>query len=83
MLGSLCLDQILDDSDLDRLDDHFKVKDLTLGRPMSFDFCMSFKRPCFGPFPSLYRDVVFHYDHLDHSQWSMHSYSHIFVRPLA
>lgn len=29
VLGSPYLDQTLDDSDIDRLDDHFEVKDLT------------------------------------------------------
>jgi len=82
VLDSPCLDQTLDDSDINRLKDHSKVKDLTLGPPISFDCHISFDWPYFGPFPSPFRDDVFHFNHSDHSQWSMHSYSHIIVRPL-
>jgi len=82
VLDSPCLDQTLDDSDINRLKDHSKVKDLTLGPPISFDCHISFDWPYFGPFPSPFRDDVFHFNHSDHSQWSIHSYSHIFVRPL-
>ena len=42
MLGSSCLDQTLDDSDIKRLEDYFEVKDLTLGSPMSLDFLVLF-----------------------------------------
>ena len=41
VLGNPCLDQTLDDSDIDRLEDYFEVKDLTLGPPLSFDFYIS------------------------------------------
>ena len=37
VLGSPYLDQTLDDSDIERFEDHFEVKDLTLGHLMSFD----------------------------------------------
>jgi len=51
------LDQNLDDSDIERLEDHFEVKDVTLGPPMSFDFHISTHWPFLGPFPSSFRGV--------------------------
>ena len=83
LLGNFCLDHILDHSDIDRLEDHFEVKDLTLGRPLRFDFHISFNWPCFSPLPSPFRNVGFHFDHSDHSRWFIHSYSHILVRSLS
>ena len=71
VLGSPCLNQ-----------NHFEEKDLTLGRPLSFDFHVALDWPCLDPFPCSFRDVGFYFNHSDHSQWSLHSYSHIFVRPL-
>jgi len=41
VFGNPCFDQTLDDIDIDRLEDHFEVKDLTLGHPLSFDFHIS------------------------------------------
>ena len=38
---SLWLDQTLGDSDVDKLEDHFEMQDLTLGHPMGFDFHIS------------------------------------------
>ena len=82
MPDSQCLDQALNYINIERLEDHFEVKDLTLGHPMNFDVHISFDWLCQGPFPSPFRDVGLHFNHSDHSQWSMHSYSHIIVRPL-
>ena len=42
MLGGPYLFQTLEDIDIDRLEDHFEVKDLTLGHPLSFDCHISF-----------------------------------------
>lgn len=67
MLGSPYLDQTFDDSDIERLEDHFEVKDLTLGPPMSFDFHILFDWPCLGPLPSSFRDVGLHLGHSHHS----------------
>ena len=36
MLGSLWLDQTIDDIHIERLEGHFEVEELTLGHPMSF-----------------------------------------------
>ena len=77
MLDTPCLDQTLDDNDTDRLKDHFEIEDLTLGCPLSFDFHISFDWPCFGPLPSLFRGVVFHFSHSGQYRWPLHSYSHI------
>jgi len=82
VLGDSCLDQTLEDIDIDRLEDHFEVKDFTLGPPLSFDFHISLDWPCFDPLPSPFRDVGLNFDHSDHSQWSSRSCSHIFVTPL-
>jgi len=78
VLGSPCFDKTLDYSDIERLDDHFDVKALSSGHPMSFGCHISFDQ--LYPFP--FGDVGCHLDHLDHSRWSMHSYSHIIIRPL-
>jgi len=75
------LDQTLDDNDTDRLKDHFEIRDLTLGHPLSSNFHISFDWPCFGPLPSPFRDVRFHLDHSDHFRWLMHLYGHIFIKP--
>jgi len=40
VLDSPCLDQNLDDINIDRLEDHFKVKDLTLGHLGAFIFIL-------------------------------------------
>jgi len=42
ILSNLCLNQTHEDSDIDKLEDHFKVRDLTLGYPLSFDCHISF-----------------------------------------
>jgi len=42
MRGSPYLDQTLQDSDIERFEDHFEVKDLNLGHPTGFDFYISF-----------------------------------------
>jgi len=63
---SSCLDQTLDDSDMDRLEDYLEVKYLTLGHPMRFDFHISFDWPCLGALPSPFRDDVLHFSHSDH-----------------
>ena len=81
MLGSPCLDQTLDGSDIERPEDHFDMKVLTLGPHMSFDFRIAPNWPCLGPFPSPFRDVGLYLRYSDHCQWFMHSYSHIIVRP--
>lgn len=57
VLSSLCLDQDLDDIDIEILKDHFEVKDLTLGYPTGIDFHISFDWLCLGPLPSPLRDV--------------------------
>ena len=75
------LDQTLEDSDIDRLEDHFEVKNLILGHLLSFDGHVSFDWSCFGPILFLFRDVRFHLDSSNHFRCSMPSYSHI-VRPL-
>lgn len=82
VLDSPYLDQILDDSNLDRLEDHLEVKDMTLGLPMSFYCHISFDWLCSTPRPSPFRDVGLHFHHSDHSWWSLHSYINIFVRLL-
>ena len=82
MLDSPCLDQTLDDSNLDKLEDHLEVKDLTLGPPMSIYCQISFHWVCSSPLSSPFRDFGLHFHHSDHSRWSLHSYSNIFVRPL-
>ena len=74
--------QPLNDSDIDKLMDHFEVKDLTLRHSLRFDFHISFDWPWLGLFPSPFRDVGFHFDHSNHSQWSLHAHSRIVVRPL-
>jgi len=61
VLGSSCLDQTLDNSDIGRLKDHFEVKDLTLGHPMSFDFRILLDLPCLDPLPSLLEMSYFIY----------------------
>jgi len=66
VLGSMCLDQMLDDSDVERLDDHFKVKDLALGPFMNFDFHVISYWPCFGHLPSPIRDVTLDFGHSHH-----------------
>ena len=45
--------QTLDDSDIERLGDHFEVKDMTLGHLVSIDFHIAFDWPCLGHLPSL------------------------------
>jgi len=80
--GSSCLDQTLEDRDIDRFKDHFEVKDLNLGHPLSFDFHISFDWPCFGLLPSPFRDVGFPFDHSNYPRCSLQSHSHIFVRAL-
>lgn len=82
VLGSPCLDQTLDDSDVDRLEDNFEAKDWSLGCPMSFDFYISFEWTCFVPLPSPFRDVGLYFHHSDHSRWFIHSYNNIIARPL-
>ena len=42
MLSGHCVDWTLDDVDLERVEDHFEVKDLILGHPTSFDFHILF-----------------------------------------
>ena len=76
------INQTLDDNGADRLKDHFEIQDLTLGRHLSTDFHIFFDWPGFSPLPSPFRDVRFHLNHLDHFRWFMHSYSHIFIKPL-
>ena len=49
---------------------------------MSSDFHIFFDWLGFGPLLSPFRDVRFHLDHSDHFRWFMHSYSHIFIKPL-
>lgn len=71
VLDNLCLDQTLDDGDIERLEHHFEVKDLTLGHPMSFDFHISFDWLCRGLVPSPFRDVL-HLGHSYHSRWNIH-----------
>jgi len=80
--GRPWLDQTLDNNDKDRLGDHFTVKNLALCHSLSIDFHISFYWPCFGPLPSSFRDVGFHFDHSDHFRWFTHAYSHIFIKPL-
>jgi len=82
VIYSPCLDQTLDTVDIERLEDHFEVKDLILGHPMSFDFYISFDCLCLGPFPSPPRNVGLHFRLSDHCRWPMHSYNHIIVRSL-
>jgi len=77
MLDNPCLDQTLEDSDIDGLEDHFKVRDLSLSHPLSFDCHISFDWPSLGLFSSPFRDVALHFGHSDHFRWPMHSYSHI------
>ena len=76
------LDQTLDDSDIERLEDHFEVNDLIVSHPMSFDFHISFDWPCLGPLPSPFRDVGLYFGDLDHTQCFMLSYSQVIAKPL-
>jgi len=82
VLDTPCSYLTLDDNGTDSLKDHFEIQDLTLGRLLNSNFHISFDWPDFGPFPSHFRDVRFHLDHSDHFRWFMHSYSHIFIKPL-
>ena len=66
VLDSSYLDQTLDDIDVERLKDHFEVKDLTLSHLMSIDAHISFDWLCQGPVPSPFRDVILHFSHLNH-----------------
>jgi len=66
VLGNPCLDQTLEDSDIGRLEDRFKVRDLTLGHPLSFDCHISFDWPSLGPFSSPFRDVAPQFGNSDH-----------------
>jgi len=51
VLGSPCLVQTLDYSNIERLEDHFEVKNLTLGHAISFEFHISLYWHCLGPLP--------------------------------
>jgi len=83
MLDTPRLDQIRDDNDINGLKDPFELQDLNLGLHLSSNFSISFDWPCFSSLPSPFRgDVRFNLDELDHLRWFMHSYSHIFIKPL-
>jgi len=62
-LGHSWLDQTLDDSDVEKLKDHFKVKNLILAHPMSFGFHILFDWLCLSPLPSTLRDLELHLGH--------------------
>jgi len=59
------LDQTLDDVNMERLEDHIKVTNSTLGHPMGFDFRTSFDSLCLGPLPNSLREVELYFSHSD------------------
>ena len=49
------IDKTLDDTDIERLEHHIEVKDLTLGHPMGINIHVTFDWLCLDSVPSPFR----------------------------